>query len=89
MKEGQSILQVLMYEAPFCCTMRYAEGLLAYTQNEQLFGWNDKAKVQVDAYGRKFVEDKLLVKCGDEETFLFAGYTVDEDTLKETHLQIF
>ncbi|MBQ8320066.1 MAG: glycoside hydrolase family 127 protein [Clostridia bacterium] len=60
--ETQRTLKVSMYEAPFCCTMRYAEGLLEYKQNEALFSWDEKAEVVTDEKGRRFVDDKLLVE---------------------------
>lgn len=69
---AQPILKISMYEAPFCCTMRYAEGLLEYTQNESLFAWNDRAEVTVDSFGRRFIDDKLLVKNGEEWQPIFS-----------------
>ncbi len=58
--EGQPELRVSMYEAPFCCTMRYAEGLLWIKQNEALF---DEENVEISFDGsRYFRGDKLLVK---------------------------
>ena len=83
--EKQSILKMVLYEAPFCCTMRYAEGLLEYVKNKALFDWNEKAQVQIDDYGRRFIDDKLLVWYKDKEVPLFAGHKLverDETSLK-------
>ena len=45
--------------------MRYAEGLLDYNNNKELFEWNESAPLSLDEYGRRFVDDKLLVEyCG-------------------------
>jgi rhamnogalacturonyl hydrolase YesR len=60
--EKQTVLKISMYEASFCCTMRYAEGLLEYKNNQELFDWNENAPVEKDELGRQFVDDKLLVE---------------------------
>lgn len=86
--EQQSILKISMYEAPFCCTMRYAEGLLEYTQNESLFTWNGEADVLSDAYGRRFVDDKLMVQYNGETVPIFACHTIPEDQAKQIELKI-
>ena len=74
----QPILQISLYEAPFCCTMRYAEGLLEYTKNKELFAWDKEAEIETDVYGRKFVDDKLLVMQDDKIVPLFSGHTLEE-----------
>lgn len=58
--EEQPVLRVSMYEAPFCCTMRYAEGLLFYHENKSFFG-RETDKI-VKEGGRYFLDDRLLVK---------------------------
>lgn len=55
----QPYLKVFMYEAPFCCTMRYAEGLLWISKNEELFA--DEGGEVVLEDGRYFRGDNLLV----------------------------
>lgn len=54
------LLKIGMYEAPFCCTMRYAEGLYWYHNNRQLLTWTDGEPVRED--NRYFVNDWLLVE---------------------------
>lgn len=76
----QPILQISLYEAPFCCTMRYAEGLLEYTQNQELFAWNEDAEMETDVYGRKFIDDKLLVMQEDKVVPLFSGHALGKDS---------
>lgn len=56
----QPYLRVFMYEAPFCCTMRYAEGLVWCKENEELFG-EENAPI-VKNRGRFFLGDHLLVQ---------------------------
>lgn len=61
----QPYLKILCYEADFCCTMRYCEGLLWIKQNEDLFAFKD-GKMAVDEKGRRFCGDYLIVY--DEES---------------------
>ena len=68
----QPILKISMYEAPFCCTMRYAEGLLEYHNNSELFGWDANKTQEKDTYGRRFIDDKLLVRVGEKIMPLFS-----------------
>lgn len=65
-------LRVSMYEAPFCCTMRYAEGLLTYAKNRDLFPWDPKKPPVEDEVGRRFVDDRLLVKYRGEWVPIFS-----------------
>lgn len=66
----QPYLSVSMYEAPFCCTMRYCEGLkFAKLFKSELFPRGDSENgivadakdIVVDEYGRVFMGDELLV----------------------------
>ncbi len=57
-------LSIFMYEAQFCCTMRYAEGLKFAYENKELFE-NGEGEITTDALGRKFSGDCLIVT--DEE----------------------
>ncbi len=70
--EEQNILKISMYEAPFCCTMRYAEGLLEYAKNQELFSWNCNVAIIQDEYNRRFLDDKLLVKYNGKEVPIFS-----------------
>lgn len=87
-KKGQPVLKVFMYEAPFCCTMRYAEGLLTYVQNESLFVWNEQSKQEKDEYGRVFINDKMLIKVNGEYVPIFAGYTLSKEELENMYLEV-
>lgn len=86
--ETQPILKISMYEAPFCCTMRYAEGLLAYAKNQALFDWNSEAETITDELGRKFVDDKLLIRCEGEEQVLFSCNTLSQEQANALKLTV-
>lgn len=55
----QPYLNVSMYEAAFCCTMRYCEGLKFIKYYEDKIMSDDE--IRVDDYGRAFCGNKLLV----------------------------
>lgn len=55
------VLKINSYEAPFCCTMRYAEGLLYAAENEEIFADNG-GEIFRDERGRVFMGDKLLAE---------------------------
>ena len=59
--QAQPILQTYMYEAKFCCTMRYCEGLLFAKRYETLLCRRDSPIVK-DERGRRFCGDALCVK---------------------------
>ena len=86
--EKQPILKISMYEAPFCCTMRYAEGLLEYSKNQELFDWDSTKEVEKDEYGRRFIDDKLLVKCKEKILPIFSSNDVAKETAEKLELQI-
>lgn len=65
--KNQPYLQVSMYEAPFCCTMRYAEGLYYLDRNRELFQEASGAPI-VRQNGCYFRDDRLLVS---DETNMF------------------
>ena len=56
------VLKINSYEAPFCCTMRYAEGLLYAAENSPLLMRDDGGEISKDRYGRIFMGDKLLAE---------------------------
>lgn len=87
--KGQGVLKISMYEAPFCCTMRYAEGLLEYARNEELYSWDAGAKVVSDDLGRKFIDDRMLVKNGDKLVPVFSCNTVPKDDALSVELTVF
>ena len=87
--DQQNILKITMYEAPFCCTMRYAEGLLEYAQNQSLFTWNSEAETVQDEHGRRFIDDLMLVKQNGKILPIFSCNTIPQDQAKEISLTVF
>ena len=57
--ERQPFLKISLYEAPFCCTMRYAEGLLCRRENADLFTEPETGGVHREG-NRFFAGDRLL-----------------------------
>lgn len=55
------VLKISMYEAPFCCTMRYCEGLV-YADRYRSLLKSETAEITVDGHGRRFIGDRLLVR---------------------------
>ena len=88
-RADQPILKISMYEAPFCCTMRYAEGLLECSRNFHLFIHNKNAAVETDSYGRRFVDDVLLVKLNGEEMPIFSCITLPKEEAEKIKLSVF
>ena len=86
--KDQPILKVSMYEAPFCCTMRYAEGLLEYFHHAILFTHDPSAAVVTDEYGRRFIDDVLLVSCNGKEMPLFSCNTLAKEDAENTRISI-
>ena len=86
--ESSPILKISMYEAPFCCTMRYAEGLLEYSKNKSLFEWNGKAVETVDCFGRRFIDDKLQVKVGQKVLPIFSCNGLAKEQSEKLALEI-
>ena len=85
----QKIFKIFLYEAPFCCTMRYAEGLLEYSQNRSLFSWDSSTSIIVDELGRSFVDDVLLVNYKGKTIPIFSCNTIPEAQAKGVELIIF
>ena len=86
--KGQGVLKISMYEAPFCCTMRYAEGLLEYHDNRELFSFDGEAPTVVDGLGRRFVDDRLIVKYNGKATPIFPCHDIPESEAKEIELEV-
>ena len=82
------ILKISMYEAPFCCTMRYAEGLLNFYRYCNMLTHDENAEVVVDEHGRRFVDDVLLVKHGGEIKPIFSCSSLSKDEALKAELQI-
>ena len=86
---NQPILKISMYEAPFCCTMRYTEGLLEYHKHPDLFEWDATKEVVQDELGRKFVDDRLLVECAGKIRPIFSCNTIEKEVAEGLELKIF
>ena len=84
----QPVLKISMYEAPFCCTMRYSEGLLEYSKNQELFSWNASGEEELDAYGRRFIDDRLIVLNGDKKEPIFSCCDIAKDRALSLQLKI-
>lgn len=54
-------IKMFMYEAPFCCTMRYCEGLRYVYNNQSVYDYNS-TEITKDVVGRRFWGDILMVK---------------------------
>lgn len=57
----QPVIKVSMFEAPFCCTMRYCEALLYAAKNEELFSFDSASPIMIED-GRRFQDDVLLIQ---------------------------
>lgn len=86
--ETQPVWKISMYEAPFCCTMRYAEGLLEYSRNSGLFGWNKNAEITADDFGRRFIDDRLLVEREGETVPAFPAYLYPKEQAQALRLKV-
>lgn len=82
------ILKVSMYEADFCCTMRYAEGLFYINKYARLLNWNDKKEIEIDKFGRRFVDDRLIVKIDDKIVPIFTPLNLDEQEIENLKIGI-
>lgn len=61
-----------MYEAPFCCTMRYCEGLYEASEVKDLLSFDESAPILTDENGRRFKDDALIVTDeSGQEIYLF------------------
>lgn len=87
--EGQPVLKIAMYEAQFCCTMRYAEGLLEYSKNAHLFTHDASAHIITDSQGRRFIDDMLIVRLNGEDIPLFSCNTLAKEEALKIELSIF
>lgn len=50
------------YEAAFCCTMRYCEGLVTINKNRDKLAFNQNAPIIKDELGRRFKDDALVIQ---------------------------
>ena len=68
--------------------MRYAEGLLEYHNNRELFAFKEDAPVLRDELGRRFVDDRLIVTHNGKEVQMFSCNGMPEDEARSTELRI-
>jgi hypothetical protein len=86
--KNNPILKISMYEAPFCCTMRYSEGLLEYHNNDHLFGWDENKPIEIDEIGRKFIDDRLLVEVQGKVVPIFSCRDIEKERAERLELKI-
>lgn len=84
----QPILKMSMYEAPFCCTMRYAEGLLFYHKNRELFTYDPTAEAVCDGIGRTFIDDAITVGLDGERVPLHSCHAMARERYDTLELRI-
>lgn len=83
------VLSVRSLQNSFCCNMRYTEGLLEVSRDQELFAWDENAEEIVDAYGRHFKDDRLLVLWNGEKTPIFSCRDFQSyDEIKDFQLTI-
>ena len=69
--------------------MRYAEGLLEYANNSELFVWDGTKEMSVDELGRRFIDDKLIVSIRDKQMPIFSLNTVSMEEALAVEVKIF
>ncbi|MBQ6020429.1 MAG: hypothetical protein IJL26_09665 [Clostridia bacterium] len=77
--KDQPVLQINGYEATQCCTMRFAEGLLCIRENRELFFWDADAEIVTEPDGRRFCDDRLLVRVDGETRPIFSCNTYGKE----------
>lgn len=85
---AQPVLRISGYEASQCCTMRYAEALLCWHQNRELFTYEPFAPVETEGDGRRFSDDRLVVLSDGEERPVFPCHAVPKEALGELKLEV-
>ena len=82
------VLRISGYEAPQCCTMRYAEALLCRHENAALFSYDPSAPIVTEPDGRRFSDDRLIVCADGAVRPIFSCNTVPKDDLEKLELKI-
>ncbi len=83
------VLTVRSLQNSFCCNMRYTEGLLNLCKDKELFSWDKNAEETVDAYGRHFVDDRLIVLWNGKKVPLFSCRDFETyDEIKDLQLTV-
>lgn len=84
----QPVLRISGYEAPQCCTMRYAEALLCFSKNKALFSYAPNAPVETQPDGRQFCDDRLIVLANGAMQPIFSCNTVAKEDLAALELKV-
>ncbi|MBQ6165674.1 MAG: hypothetical protein IJK23_14480 [Clostridia bacterium] len=84
----QPVLSVNGYEATQCCTMRYAEGLLCAYKNRELLSWDPDAEIITEPDGRRYCDDRLIVRANGIERPIFSCNTYDKDEALSLRLEV-
>lgn len=83
--KSQPILRPTYWEAPFCCTMRYCEGLLYAHKYANLLFHNCNAETVTEPDGRTYVDDALLVKKQDGTIVKLCDLVVTQENQTESY----
>ena len=75
----QRTLKIHKYEAPYCCTMRYCEGLVFVKKNEDLLSFDKSKEIVTDEFGRRFVDDVMIVKSKDDKEHFLCDLAFPEN----------
>ncbi|MBQ6268074.1 MAG: hypothetical protein IJK64_09945 [Clostridia bacterium] len=73
---AQPVLRINGYEASQCCSMRYAEGLRCFHENRALFAYDPAATIRTEPDGRRYADDRLIVRVNGELRPLFSCNTI-------------
>ncbi len=85
---AQPVLRISGYEAPQCCTMRYAEALRCVHENEEWFCYDPFAPVVTEADGRMYSDDRLIVRAKGEVRPIFSCNIMPKDELADLALEV-
>lgn len=82
----QRVLKIHRFEAPYCCTMRYCEGLVFIKKNEKLLSFDRSKDILTDEYSRRFVDDVMIVKDkdGNDHFLCDLAFPADEREIEYT-----
>ena len=68
--------------------MRYAEALLCWSENREMFTYEPLSPVVSESDGRRFSDDRLVVLTGGEVRPIFSCNTVPKETLETLELKV-
>lgn len=79
--ENSRILKIHKYEAPYCCTMRYCEGLVFLKKYEHLLNFDRTKETVTDNMSRRFKDDVMIVKSNDGREHFLCDLAFPENDL--------